>query len=256
MKQKSKISQLIKDFVAEMKHQHHKPPMAFRTDNGGEYVTMDLKRLFKSKGIIHEFTPPYSPESNGVTERHNQTIGEAIRAMLVSAVTYDKKLWAEAVLTSVYIKNRQPHSALKDQTPYEAFYGSKPSIWHLQPFSRECYIHVPYQKRKDGKKLSPRAQRATFTGYITTMNHYRVFLPATKKTIVSADIFFPPLEIEGALPLRKKLIHQHQTPYSQTSLSYTGTCKDNGTDGLWREWMRENPQVANNMFNTGHLTIS
>jgi hypothetical protein len=121
--------------------------------------------------------------------------------MLESEVIYDKKLWAETVLTSIYIKNRQPHSALKDPNRYEAFYGWKPSIQHLQPFSRERYIHVPYQKRKDGKKLSPRAQRAIFTGYTNTINHYIVFLPDTKKTIVSADIFFPPLKIEGALPL-------------------------------------------------------
>jgi len=44
--------------------------------------------------------------------------------MLESASTYDKKLWAEAMLTSVYIKNRQPHSALKDLTPYKAFMAS------------------------------------------------------------------------------------------------------------------------------------
>jgi transposase InsO family protein len=114
-----------------MKHHHRKAPKAFRTDNGGEYVTKDLKGFFELKGIIHEFTPPYSPESNGVAERLNQTIGEALRAFLESAVTYDKKLWAEAVSTSIYIKHRQPHSALKNLTPYEAFYGLKPSIQHL-----------------------------------------------------------------------------------------------------------------------------
>ena len=146
MKQKSEPTKIIKDFVTVMEHQHRKTTKAFRTDNGGEYVTKDLKRFFESKGIIYELTPPYSPESNGVAERLNRTIGEALRAMLESAVTYNKKLWAEVVLTSVYIKNHQPHSALKNLTSYEAFYGSKPSIQHLQPFSRECYIHVPYQK--------------------------------------------------------------------------------------------------------------
>ena len=73
-----------------------------------------------------------------VAERLNSTIGESLRATLESASTYDKKLWAEAVLTSVYMKNRQPHSALKDLTPYGAFYRTKPSIQHLQPFGREC----------------------------------------------------------------------------------------------------------------------
>ena len=83
-----------------------------------------------------------------------------------------------------------------------------------------------------------------------------MFLPDTKKTIVSADIFFPPLQIEGALPQRKKSIHQHQTPSSQTSLEYIYTNKDKGTDDLWRQWMQENPQDANNMFDNGHPTIN
>jgi len=100
--------------------------------------------------------------------------------MLESALTYDKNLWAEAVLTSVYIKNRQPHSALKDLTPDEALYGTKSSIQHLQHFGRECYIHVLYQKRTDGKKVSLRAQTAIFTGYTNVPHHYRVFLPDTK----------------------------------------------------------------------------
>jgi len=106
MIQKSETTKIVKDFVVEMELQNHKTPAAFRTDNGGEYVTKDLKGFFTSKGIIYEFSPPYSPESNGVAERLNRMIGESLRAMLESAPIYDKKLWAEAVLTSVYIKNR------------------------------------------------------------------------------------------------------------------------------------------------------
>ena len=124
-------------------------------------------------------SPLYSPESNGVAEPLNRKLGESIRAMLESASTYDKRLWAEAVLTLVYIKNRQPHSALKDLTSYMPLYGSNPSIQHLQPFGRECYIHVSYQKRTDGKTLSLRSPRAIFTGYTNIHHHYRVFLPDT-----------------------------------------------------------------------------
>jgi len=53
MKQKSETTKIIKDFVTEMEHQHHRSPKAFRTDNGGEYITKDLKGFFESKGIIH-----------------------------------------------------------------------------------------------------------------------------------------------------------------------------------------------------------
>jgi hypothetical protein len=146
--------------------------------------------------------------------------------------------------------------ALKGLTPYEAVYGSKPSIQHLQPFGRERYIHVPCQKRKDGKKLSLRAQRAIFTGYTNTINHDRVFLPDTKNTIVLADIFFPPFEIEGASPQKRKSIHQHQTPSSHTSVEYIYTNQDEGSDDLWRQWMKENPQEANNMFDNHYPVIN
>jgi len=260
MKQKSETTKIVRDFVAEMELQNHKTPAAFRTENGGVYVTKDLKGFFESKGIIHEFSPPYSPESNGVAERLNQTIGESLRAMLESAPFYDKKLWAEGVLTSVYIKNRQPHSALKDLTSYEAFYGSKPSIQHLQPFGRECYIYVPYQKRTDGNKLFPRAQRAIFTGYTNVPYHYRVFLPDTKKTIVSADTFFPPRKIEGATPMINRRIDQILTPLNNsttsTSVEYTYNNKGKTSDDMWRQWMDENRQEANNLVDNGHEIIA
>ena len=71
MKQKSETTKIVKDYDTDMEHQHHKSPKAFRTDNGGEYVIKNLKGFFESKGIRHEFTPPYSPESNGVAERLN-----------------------------------------------------------------------------------------------------------------------------------------------------------------------------------------
>ena len=33
-------------------------------------------------GIIHERTPPYSPQSNGVAERKNQTLTDMVNTML------------------------------------------------------------------------------------------------------------------------------------------------------------------------------
>ena len=36
-------------------------------------------------GIIHERTPPYSPESNGVAERKNRILTDLVNAMLDTA---------------------------------------------------------------------------------------------------------------------------------------------------------------------------
>ena len=43
-----------------------------RSDRGGEYVT-HVGDYCAQHGIIHEVTPPYSPQSNGVVERKNRT---------------------------------------------------------------------------------------------------------------------------------------------------------------------------------------
>jgi len=89
---KSEATQVISDFVTQMETQEKTVVRRFRTYNGGEYVNERLRRFFASKGIIHELTPPYSPESNGVAERLNRTIGEGVRAIMHTVD--DGRLWA------------------------------------------------------------------------------------------------------------------------------------------------------------------
>ena len=43
-----------------------------------------LNAFCKNYDIIHEMTPPYSPESNGVAERKNRTLKNMVNAMLIS----------------------------------------------------------------------------------------------------------------------------------------------------------------------------
>ena len=42
--------------------------MRVRTDNGGEYMGKEFQAICSKLGIIHETTPPYTPELNGVAE--------------------------------------------------------------------------------------------------------------------------------------------------------------------------------------------
>jgi len=78
-----------------------------------------------------------------------------------------------------------------------------------------------------------------FTGYTNVPHHYRVVLPDTKKTIVSADIFFPPLKIEGATPMINRQIDQILTPLQSTtpstSIEYTYYNKGRTSNSMWRQ---------------------
>ena len=260
LKHKSDTMQCIKDFVSEMKLQHGLTPKAFRTDNGGEYVSDALKRYLQEQGIQHEFTPPYSPESNGVAERLNRSIGEGIRSMLSDLPTNlkDNRLWAEAVSTYIYIKNRQPHKAVKDKTPYEAFNGHPPSIQHLHPFGREVFVHIPKDARPSGSKLSPRARSAIFLGYTNVNHQYRIFYTEEKRAAVSADVFFPPLKIEGALSETPTPTSQLRSRITKPVGRHVNVQRTDGfpTDDMWYAWMDRNPQEAYEWFENDHPEVT
>ena len=70
--------------------------------------TSDILQLVHSDiseaGIKRETTTPYTPEQNGVAERKNRTIMEAVRAMLHDQ-SLPKFLWAEAANIAVYVQN-------------------------------------------------------------------------------------------------------------------------------------------------------
>ena len=58
----------------EVENQPSKKMKRLRSDRGGEYESNPFNTFCEEHGIIHETTPPYSPESNGVTERKNITL--------------------------------------------------------------------------------------------------------------------------------------------------------------------------------------
>ena len=74
-----------------------------------------------------------------------------------------RDLWAEAISTHVYIRNRCPSSILRNGiTPYERVFGHAPSIGHLQVFGSKCFIKVLDETRT---KLDDKAKECRLLGY-------------------------------------------------------------------------------------------
>jgi len=72
------------------------------------------------------------------------------------------RFWGEAVTTMVFILNRVPTKALKGMTPFEAWYGHKPSMSFLQTFG--CIGHI--RKTKPVlTKLEDRSTPKVLLGY-------------------------------------------------------------------------------------------
>jgi len=82
------------------------------------------------ESIIHEVTPPYSPESNRVAERKNRPIKKMINAMLISSNASDN-LWGETLLTACFLQNRIPHKKT-GKTPCELWRGYQPNLKYLR----------------------------------------------------------------------------------------------------------------------------
>lgn len=175
MRHKSKVLERLKEFEAIISNKFKRRIVALRSDNGREYCNQGVKQYLASKGITHKTTAPFTPEQNGKSERDNRTIVESARTML-EASKLPRYLWAEAVNTAVYIRNRIPTTQHPNSTPYELWTEKKANLEHLRIFGTEAYAHVPKQLRT---KLDPKAKKVLLVGYQGNSNNYRLYNPVS-----------------------------------------------------------------------------
>ena len=100
LRNKDKAFDMFLIYKAEVENQLDRKIKKIRAGRGGVYVP--LNDYCENKGIIHEVTPLYSPESNGVVERNNLTLEGIINYLLMSVFSLDK-LWGEAILFACHL---------------------------------------------------------------------------------------------------------------------------------------------------------
>ena len=159
---------------------------ALRSDNGKEYTSKQFNHFCEEAGIEHQLTAPYTPQQNGVSERKNRTIMEMTRCLMFEK-NLPREYWAEAAHTAVFLLNRLPTKAVIRKTPYEVWYGFKPSLKNLKVFGSLCFVYVPRAKRD---KLDKKAEAGIFVGYSLISKAYRIFQPNTRKMLISRDVHF------------------------------------------------------------------
>ncbi|KAL4273237.1 hypothetical protein GQ457_13G004800 [Hibiscus cannabinus] len=111
------------------------------SDNEKEYTSDNFNAFCEEAGIEHQLTAPYSPLQNGVSVRRNKYILEMIRCMLHEK-NLPEKLWADTAHITIFLQNRLPTKAVKDQTSYEVWYGRKPFLHyerHKMGSCKFCY---------------------------------------------------------------------------------------------------------------------
>ncbi|GJW81196.1 retrovirus-related pol polyprotein from transposon TNT 1-94 [Tanacetum coccineum] len=79
-----------------------------------------------------------SVRKNGVVERRNRTLVEAARTMLIFSKA-PLFLWAEAINTACYTKNRSLIRLQHNKTPYEIMQDKKLDLSFFHVFGSLCY---------------------------------------------------------------------------------------------------------------------
>ena len=184
LRHKSDAADSIIHTVTMLQRQAGLPVKRVRSDNGGEFCNSTLSEFYTSQGVLHETTNPYSLQQNGKAERLNRTLWEKARPMLSDA-GLPKHLWADAIVTANYLRNRSPLSG-RDKTPFELFYGTKPDVSHLRIFGATVFAHTPSALRT---KLDPVSQPGRLIGYAANRKGYKILLNSGA-IITSRDVTF------------------------------------------------------------------
>jgi len=101
-------------------------PPEIRSDNGSCYISREFKGVLKEHGLTHQRIKPHCPEENGLVERSNRTLREALEE-----TEFTDRQEAEQTLERIIRRynDERLHSALGFLRPKD-YYRGQPSELH------------------------------------------------------------------------------------------------------------------------------
>ncbi|KAM1830023.1 hypothetical protein ACFX14_022770 [Malus domestica] len=183
MKYKSESFERFKEFKNEVEKQTGKQIKILRSDRGGEYLSNEFLDYLKECGIVSQWTPPGTPQHNGVSERRNRTLMNMVHSMMSSA-DLPISFWGYALHTAAYLLTAVPSKSVP-QTPYEIWYGKKPSLKHVKIWGCPAYV-----KKQDVGKLEARSVKCYFFGYPKQTYGYEFYHHDDQKVFVARTAIF------------------------------------------------------------------
>jgi hypothetical protein len=182
LKSKDEALHYFKIYKVEVENQLERKIKRLLSDRGGEYFSNDFSEFCAEHGIIHERTPPYSPQSNGIAERKNHTLTDLVNAML-DIVGLSKEWWGEAILTACHVLNRVPMKN-KEVTPFEEWEKRRLNLSYLRTWGCLAKVNVPINKKR---KLRPKTVDCVFLGYAINSVGYRFLIINSKVSDMVED---------------------------------------------------------------------
>ncbi|GJZ38631.1 retrovirus-related pol polyprotein from transposon TNT 1-94 [Tanacetum coccineum] len=157
-----------------------------RIDNGTEFVNQTLCEYYEKVGISYETSIARFSQQNGVVERHNRTLIDVARTMLIYAKA-PLFLWEKAVATSCYTQNRSILRLRYDKTPYELLHDKLLDLSFLHIICALCYLT---NDSENLGKLQPKADIGIFIGYAPTKKAFQIYNRRTRRIIKTIHVDF------------------------------------------------------------------
>ena len=89
-------------------------PSVMTTDQGREFRNQLNNYIMDTFGIRHRMTTPYHPQANGLDERYNQTLINAVAKFAQE----NREAWDEKIAEVVYAYNTAVHDSTK-HSPFQ-----------------------------------------------------------------------------------------------------------------------------------------
>ncbi|KAL0292701.1 UNVERIFIED_CONTAM: Retrovirus-related Pol polyprotein from transposon TNT 1-94 [Sesamum radiatum] len=183
MRYKSEAFGRFKEYRLEVENQTNRKIKVLRSDRGGEYLSGELIDYLKENGILSQWTPPGTPQLNGVVERKSRTLLDVVRSMM-SFTELPPSFWGHTLEAAVRLLNISPSKSIP-QTPYDIWHGKPASYRYLRVWGSPAYV-----KRLVGDKLDSRSSLCRFIGYSKETAGYYFYDPTEQKVFVSRNAVF------------------------------------------------------------------
>lgn len=108
---------ILRNFVLR-----HGAPRELLSDRGRVFLSDAIEALLVQCNIVHRMTSAYHPQTNGLTERFNRTLGD----MLTMYTASDQTNWDTVLPFITYAYNTATH-ATTGFSPFFLLYGREPS---------------------------------------------------------------------------------------------------------------------------------
>lgn len=121
-----------------------------RTDNGSGYVSREFRVVLASNGLTHQRIKPHCPEENGLHERSNRTLRDALED--AELATYSQACDKLQEIVNWYNQERL-HSALGYLRPLDYYRGDPQALHEAR---RQKLTAARHRRREENLKLRQR----------------------------------------------------------------------------------------------------